>query len=144
MIETLKGHLIVVFPNSHGRALSHRNVQYQNLLSLPLHCSLLSGRPPSYRVYSWSSSAADPLALFGGRGSNTRETSSTVGSMTLEEAKNHCLALMKERKFTKQDWNIREIELREHWESSRDLHTSLHALKQPGGVTLHFSIYFIT
>ena len=37
-----------------------------------------------------------------------------VGGMTLEEAKIHRLALMKERKFTKQDWNVREIELCEH------------------------------
>lgn len=36
------------------------------------------------------------------------------GKMGREEAFEHRLALMKERKFTKQDWNIREIELCEH------------------------------
>jgi len=36
------------------------------------------------------------------------------GTMTLEEAKKHRLELMKERKFTKQDWNVRDIELCEH------------------------------
>lgn len=36
------------------------------------------------------------------------------GSMSREEAVAHRLELMKERKFNKQDWNIREIELCEH------------------------------
>jgi hypothetical protein len=36
------------------------------------------------------------------------------GSMSREEAVEHRLELMKERKFNKQDWNIREIELCEH------------------------------
>eukprot|EP00980_Cylindrotheca_fusiformis_P013385 scaffold3410_cov141-Cylindrotheca_fusiformis.AAC.28 len=36
------------------------------------------------------------------------------GSMTWAEACEHRLELMKERKFTKQDWNVREIELCEH------------------------------
>merc|ERR1719320_1769277 len=33
---------------------------------------------------------------------------------TVEEAKNHRLELMKERKYNKQTWNIREVELCEH------------------------------
>jgi len=33
---------------------------------------------------------------------------------TIEEAKNHRLELMKERKYNKQTWNIREVELCEH------------------------------
>jgi len=36
------------------------------------------------------------------------------GYFSLEEAKKHRLALMSERKYTKQDWNIRTIELCEH------------------------------
>jgi len=36
------------------------------------------------------------------------------GLMTREEAFEHRLELMKERKYTKQDWNVREIELCEH------------------------------
>mmetsp|Transcript_34295 Transcript_34295/g.67426 ORF Transcript_34295/g.67426 Transcript_34295/m.67426 type:complete len:683 (+) Transcript_34295:84-2132(+) len=36
------------------------------------------------------------------------------GNMSYFEAMEHRLALMKERKYTKQDWNIREIELCEH------------------------------
>ena len=36
------------------------------------------------------------------------------GTMTWEEACEHRLELMKERKYTKQDWNVREIELCEH------------------------------
>ena len=36
------------------------------------------------------------------------------GSMSREEAFEHRLEMMKERKFTKQDWNVREIELCEH------------------------------
>lgn len=36
------------------------------------------------------------------------------GNMSHEEAFKHRLELMKERKFTKQDWNVREIELCEH------------------------------
>ena len=34
------------------------------------------------------------------------------GRMSLEEAFAHRLELMKERKYSKQDWNVREIELR--------------------------------
>jgi len=36
------------------------------------------------------------------------------GNMSREDAMKHRLELMKERKFTKQDWNVREIELCEH------------------------------
>eukprot|EP01083_Nonionella_stella_P132901 404076_1 len=36
------------------------------------------------------------------------------GSMSREDAMEHRLKLMKERKYTKQDWNVREIELCEH------------------------------
>ncbi len=36
------------------------------------------------------------------------------GSLSREEAMEHRLELMKERKFTKQDWNVRDIELCEH------------------------------
>ena len=36
------------------------------------------------------------------------------GSMSREEAFEHRLEMMKERKYTKQDWNVREIELCEH------------------------------
>jgi hypothetical protein len=36
------------------------------------------------------------------------------GSMTYEQALEHRLELMKERKYTKQDWNVREINLCEH------------------------------
>jgi len=35
-------------------------------------------------------------------------------SMPLEEAEKHMLALMEERKYSKQDWNVREIGLCEH------------------------------
>lgn len=33
------------------------------------------------------------------------------GSMSWEDAMDHRLKLMRERKFFKQDWNVREIEL---------------------------------
>ena len=33
---------------------------------------------------------------------------------TIEEAKEHRINLMKERKYKKQTWNIREVELCEH------------------------------
>lgn len=36
------------------------------------------------------------------------------GKMSIDDAMTHRLELMKERKFTKQDWNVREIELCEH------------------------------
>jgi len=36
------------------------------------------------------------------------------GTMTYDDACVHRLELMKERKYTKQDWNVREIELCEH------------------------------
>jgi hypothetical protein len=36
------------------------------------------------------------------------------GSMSREEACKHRIELMKERKYAKQDWNVREISLCEH------------------------------
>ena len=36
------------------------------------------------------------------------------GNITRDDALRHRLELMRERKFTKQDWNVREIELCEH------------------------------
>ena len=36
------------------------------------------------------------------------------GKMDLEDANNHCLELMKERKFAKKDWNVGDIKLCEH------------------------------
>ena len=36
------------------------------------------------------------------------------GILTRNDALEHRLNLMRERKFTKQDWNVREIELCEH------------------------------
>ena len=49
---------------------------------------------------------------------STREVSpqqiEAGGSMTREQAMEHRLELMKERKYTKQDWNVRDIELCEH------------------------------
>lgn len=36
------------------------------------------------------------------------------GPMDFEDAKGHRLELMRERKFAKQDWNVRDIELCEH------------------------------
>ena len=36
------------------------------------------------------------------------------GTMSRDDAFKHRLELMKERKYTKQDWNVREIELCEH------------------------------
>ena len=42
------------------------------------------------------------------------QQSEAGGSMTYEQACGHRLELMKERKYTKQDWNVREISLCEH------------------------------
>ncbi len=45
---------------------------------------------------------------------STREVPPQQQTMTMEQAKAHRLKLMEERKFNKQDWNVREIELCEH------------------------------
>jgi len=45
---------------------------------------------------------------------STREVNPQQDSMKRDDAFKHRLELMKERKFTKQDWNVREIELCEH------------------------------
>lgn len=96
-VETRKGRL-VVFPNSHvhrvgalrnvGSAIAKRRIVVFFLVN------------PLRRIVSTREVA--PQQAYAG------------GKMTMKEAKEHRLELMKERKFTKQDWNVREIELCEH------------------------------
>ena len=45
---------------------------------------------------------------------SSREVLPQQQTMSLEDAKAHRLKLMEERKYHKQDWNVREIELCEH------------------------------
>ena len=97
-VETAKGRLIV-FPNSHV----HR---VKTLLSSS------AGQTGRRRIVVFF--LVNPLK----RIVSTREVAPQQeyagGTMSMEEAKENRLKLMEERKYTKQDWNVREIELCEH------------------------------
>jgi len=45
---------------------------------------------------------------------STKHVAPQQGTMSLEDAKQHRLELMEERKLHKQDWNVREVSLCEH------------------------------
>ncbi|KAL3805310.1 hypothetical protein HJC23_009017 [Cyclotella cryptica] len=101
-VETPKGRLIV-FPNSHVHKVTEMINVYQHDGSGGV--SHTSKRRivvfflvnPQKRIIS------------------TREVApQRGGNMTHQQALDHRLKLMKERKFHKQDWNVREIELCEH------------------------------
>lgn len=102
MVETLDGRLIV-FPNSHV----HKVTMMKKVLTQVDESEISRRRiivfflvNPEKRIIS------------------TREVEpqqeEVGGFMTREEAFRHRLNLMEERKYTKQDWNVREIELCEH------------------------------
>lgn len=103
MIETLRGRLIV-FPNSHV----HKVSTMKKVLKDEKDKDKISRRRivvfflvnPEKRIIS------------------TREVmpqqEEAGGTMSRQNAFQHRLALMRERKYTKQDWNVRPIELCEH------------------------------
>ena len=100
-VETPKGRLIV-FPNSHV----HR---VEEMLNSDIG---ENGKVAKRRIVVFF--LVNPLR----RIVSTREVApqqvSEGGSMELDDALAHRLQLMEERKFHKQDWNVREIELCEH------------------------------
>ena len=98
-VETRKGRL-VVFPNSHV----HKVSQIKNTAT--------EGGKKKRRIIVFFLINPERRIV------STREVpvqqEHAGGAMKREDALEHRLALMKERKFTKQDWNVREIELCEH------------------------------
>lgn len=98
-VETRRGRLIV-FPNSHVHRVS-------SMLN-----SLQEGGVCKRRIVVFF--LVNPLQ----RIVSTREVAPQQdyagGSMELDDALAHRLALMQERKYHKQDWNVREVELCEH------------------------------
>jgi len=100
-VETPKGRLIV-FPNSHV----HR---VEEMVNSDIGAN---GKAAKRRIVVFF--LVNPLR----RIVSTREVApqqvSEGGSMELDDALAHRLQLMEERKFHKQDWNVREIELCEH------------------------------
>lgn len=97
--KTLPGRLLV-FPNSHV----HKVTELKNVSS--------SGEKKKRRIIVFFLINPEQRIV------STREVAvqqeHAGGTMKREEAMEHRLALMKERKFAKQDWNVREIELCEH------------------------------
>jgi hypothetical protein len=103
-VETPKGRLIV-FPNSHVHRVQemiHQQIgrddehaETSNIARRRIVVFFLVN--PMHRIVS------------------TREVApQQKGTMSYDEALAHRLALMEERKYHKQDWNVREIELCEH------------------------------
>jgi hypothetical protein len=116
-VETSKGRLIV-FPNSHV----HRVGGMINT-TLPATTIDEDDTKESLRHIKKANMSRRRIVVFFlvnpmCRIVSTREVApqqrDAGGRMPHEEALQHRLELMKERKFTKQDWNVREIELCEH------------------------------
>lgn len=98
-VETRKGRL-VVFPNSHV----HKVSEIKNTAT--------DGGKKKRRIIVFFLINPERRIV------STREVpvqqEHAGGTMKREDALEHRLELMKERKYTKQDWNVREIELCEH------------------------------
>ena len=100
-VETPKGRLIV-FPNSHV----HKVTKMVNESILENNAGNITSKRRIVVFF-----IVNPLK----RIVSTREVAPQRGSgMSHDEALKHRLELMKERKFYKQDWNVREVELCEH------------------------------
>jgi hypothetical protein len=103
-VETLPKRLLV-FPNSH----IHKVTEMENLSVDVNESNFVQKRrivvfflvDPEERIYSTRDVPPQQVELGG-------------GGMSREDAMEHRLELMKERKYKKQDWNVREIELCEH------------------------------
>ena len=97
-VETRNGRLIV-FPNSHvHRVQTMTNLAKEGLAKRRIVVFFVVN--PLKRIVSTREVA--PQQYYAG------------GSVSMEEAKKRRLELMKERKYTKQDWNVRQVELCEH------------------------------
>eukprot|EP00980_Cylindrotheca_fusiformis_P004292 scaffold918_cov126-Cylindrotheca_fusiformis.AAC.71 len=104
-VETIQGRLLV-FPNSHV----HKVTELKNVLRAAGNGDDETKKKRRIVVFFLINPERRIVS--------TREVpvqqEHAGGSMTWDEACEHRLELMKERKFTKQDWNVREIELCEH------------------------------
>ena len=111
-VETRKGRL-VVFPNSHvHRVKTLRNVLQDQGSSSNAVADSKTVATAKRRIVVFF--IVNPLK----RIVSTREVAPQQdyagGTMSMADAKEHRLQLMRERKYKKQDWNVREIELCEH------------------------------
>jgi Protein of unknown function (DUF4246) len=101
-VSTLKGRLIV-FPNSHVHKVTDMSFvpkSDEHSKSVKRRIVVFFLVNPCRRIVSTREVAPQQMAC--------------GGKMTLEDALAHRLQLMHERRHTKQDWNVREIELCEH------------------------------
>jgi hypothetical protein len=104
-VKTIKGRLLV-FPNSHV----HKVTKLENVSTAAINND---GTPKKKRriiVFF----LINPERRIVSTREVPMQQEHVGGTMTRDAAMEHRLELMKERKFTKQDWNIREIELCEH------------------------------
>lgn len=99
-VEGLNGRLIV-FPNSHV----HRVTNLRNI-------STESGAQSKRRIIVFF--LVNPMKRILSTREIPPQQKEAGGSMTREQAMEFRLELMRERKFKKQDWNVRTIELCEH------------------------------
>lgn len=119
-------HMIMKFPQDRPRAFD--DVVEKGLVPLghlPLPCGRLASWPNSHihrvtRIENTSGETATRrIVVFWlvnpeRRIVSTKHVPAQQGSMPLEEALKHRLALMEERKYHKQAWNLREVTLCEH------------------------------
>jgi len=106
-VETLPKRF-VVFPNSHV----HKVTKMENKAASPLTDTNDSDSVQKRRIVVFFLVNPEKRIV------STREIppqqTEAGGSMSREDAMKHRLELMKERKYQKQDWNVRKIELCEH------------------------------
>jgi hypothetical protein len=106
-VETLPKRF-VVFPNSHV----HKVTKMENKAASPLTDTNDSDSVQKRRIVVFFLVNPEKRIV------STREIppqqTEAGGSMSREDAMKHRLELMKERKYQKQDWNVRAIELCEH------------------------------
>lgn len=99
-VETNKGRLIV-FPNSHVHCV-------EEMMNDDMEKAAIAKR----RIVVFF--LVNPLRRIVSTREVAPQQESDGGWMSLDKAREHRLALMNERKYYKEDWNTREIELCEH------------------------------
>ena len=105
-VETLPKRF-VVFPNSHEHNVSKMKNKAASLMDTNDSNSVQKRRVVVFFL-------VNPEKIIVSTREIPPQQSEAGGSMSREDTMKHRLELMKERKYQKQDWNVRKIELCEH------------------------------